>query len=158
MQSIRLGRTGLVVSRVGFGSIPIQRLSDDDAVAVIRTCLERGMTYIDTANAYSTSEGRIGRALKEWKKAVVISTKTQSRTAEGVAAHLAQSLKMLQVDSIDLYQFHNVSSFPELEKILDPKGTHPGGAGGHPGRQGQAHGHHLAPDRCGEGDGEVGAI
>jgi len=125
MQSIRLGRTGLMVSRVGFGSIPIQRLGDDDAVAVIRTCLERGMTYIDTANAYSTSEGRIGRALKEWRKTVVISTKTQSRTAEGVAAHLAQSLKMLQVDSIDLYQFHNVSSFPELEKILDPKGPLP---------------------------------
>jgi len=125
MQTIRLGRTELTVSRVGFGAIPIQRLNDDDAIAVIRRCLELGITYLDTANAYSTSEGRIGRALQGWTKQVVISTKTQSRTAEGVAAHLAQSLKMLQVESIDLYQFHNVSSFPELEKILDPKGPIP---------------------------------
>ena len=88
MQKIRLGRTELTVSRVGFGAIPIQRLNDDDAIAVIRRCLELGVTYLDTANAYSTSEARMGTALKGWAQKVVISTKTQSRTADGVAAHL----------------------------------------------------------------------
>jgi len=120
-----LGKTGLKVSRVGFGAIPIQRLNDADAIAVIRRCVELGVTYLDTANAYSTSERRMGVALEGWKGDLVISTKTQSRTPEGVAAHLAQSLQMLKVDSIDLYQFHNVSSFPELEMILDPKGPMP---------------------------------
>jgi len=124
METTVLGKTGLKISRVGFGTIPIQRLSDDDAVAVIRRCLELGVTYIDTANAYSTSEGRIGSALEGWKGDVVLSTKTQSRAADGVAAHLAQSLKMMRVGAIDLYQFHNVSTFPDLEKVLAPGGPY----------------------------------
>ncbi len=118
METMTLGRNGLQISRVGFGAIPIQRLGDEDAIAVIRRCLELGVTYLDTANAYSTSEGRIGRALEGWNGHVVLSTKTQSRTADGVAAHLAQSLQMMKVDSIDLYQFHNVSTFDDLEKVL----------------------------------------
>lgn len=125
VEATTLGKTGLKISRVGFGAIPIQRLTDDDAVAVVKRCLELGITYLDTANAYSTSERRMGIALEGWKGEVVVSTKTQSRTPEGVAAHLAQSLQMLKMDSIHLYQFHNVSSFPELEKILDPKGPIP---------------------------------
>jgi len=124
MESTFLGRTGLKISRIGFGAIPIQRLGDDDAVAVIRRCLELGVTYLDTANAYSTSEGRIGKALEDWRDTVVLSTKTQSRDADGVSAHMAQSLKMMKVDSIDLYQFHNVSTFPDLEKVLQPGGPY----------------------------------
>ena len=124
METMILGRTGLRISRVGFGAIPIQRLDDDDAIAVIRRCLELGVTFVDTANQYSTSEGRIGRALEGWNGPVVLSTKTQSRTADGVAAHLAQSLEMMKVDSIDLYQFHNVSTFDDLEKVLDPGGPY----------------------------------
>jgi len=125
METTTLGRTGLKISRVGFGAIPIQRLNDEDAIAVVTRCLELGITYLDTANAYSTSERRMGVALGKWKGNVVVSTKTQSRTPEGVAAHLAQSLQMLKMDSIHLYQFHNVSSFPDLEKIMDPKGPIP---------------------------------
>lgn len=121
MEKTRLGKTELMVSRIGFGAIPIQRREDEDAIAVVKRCLELGITYLDTANAYTTSEDRMGRALEGWKGEVFLSTKTQSRTPEGVEAHLEQSLKMLQVDAIDLYQFHNVSTFPELEKVLDPK-------------------------------------
>lgn len=124
METVTLGLTGLQVSRVGFGAIPIQRLSDDDAIAVIRRCLELGVTYLDTANQYSTSEGRIGRALQGWSGPVVLSTKTQSRTAEGVAEHLAQSLRMMQVDSIDLYQLHNVSTFADYERVMTPGGAY----------------------------------
>lgn len=125
MEKKRLGKTELMVSRIGFGAIPMQRRDDDDAIALVKRCLELGVTYLDTANAYSTSEGRMGKALEGWKGEVVLSTKTQSRTPDGVEAHLEQSLKMLQVDTIDLYQFHNVSSFPELEKVLDPRGPYP---------------------------------
>ncbi len=124
MQTTTLGKTGLTISRVGFGAIPIQRLGEDDAVTVIRTCLDLGVTFLDTANAYSTSEARIGKALQGWSGHVILATKTQNRTAEGVAAHLSQSLKMMNVDSIDLYQLHNVSSFPELEQVLASGGPY----------------------------------
>ena len=125
MEKTRLGKTELMVSRIGFGAIPILRCDDEGAIAVVKRCLELGGTYLDTANAYSTSEDRMGRALEGWKGEVILSTKTQSRTPDGVEAHLEQSLKMLQVDAIDLYHFHNVSNFPELEKVLDPKGPFP---------------------------------
>ncbi len=124
MRSTTLGTTGLTISRIGFGAIPIQRLGDNDAVAVVKRCLELGVTYLDTANAYTTSEARIGRALQGWSKRVVLSTKTQSRTAEGVAAHLEQSLKAMRVDTIDLYQLHNVSTFADLEEVLAPGGPY----------------------------------
>lgn len=124
METVTLGQTNLRVSRIGFGAIPIQRLGDDDAIAVIRRCLELDVTYLDTANQYSTSEGRIGRALDGWDGPVVLSTKTQSRTADGVAEHLAQSLRMMRVDSIDLYQLHNVSTFADYEKVMMPGGAY----------------------------------
>jgi predicted aldo/keto reductase-like oxidoreductase len=122
LDKVRLGRTNLMVSRLGFGSIPIQRVPDDEAIAIIRRSLELGITYIDTANAYTTSEGRIGRAISDWRGQLVLSTKSQSRSPEGIAKHLQQSLEQLAVESIDLHQFHNVSSFDQLEIVLDPKG------------------------------------
>jgi len=114
-----------MVSKLGFGSIPIQRVPDDEAIAIIRRSLELGITYIDTANAYTTSEGRIGRAISDRKGELVLSTKSQSRTPEGIAKHLQQSLEQLAVRSIDLYQIHNVSSFDQLEIVLDPNGPMP---------------------------------
>ena len=125
MNKMRLGKSELMVSRVGFGAIPIQRLNDEDAMAVVKRCVELGMTYLDTANAYSTSEMRMGRALEDRKEKLIIATKSASRDPEGISAHLAQSLKMLKVDSIDLYQFHNVSAFDDLEKVLSPTGPFP---------------------------------
>ena len=62
MKSVRLGKTGLMVSRVGFGGIPIQRLTEAEAVLVLQRCLDLGVTFLDTANGYSTSEERIGKA------------------------------------------------------------------------------------------------
>jgi aryl-alcohol dehydrogenase-like predicted oxidoreductase len=60
---MRLGKSGLMVTRVGFGGIPIQRLDEEGAVAVVKRCLDHGVNFIDTANAYSTSEARIGKAI-----------------------------------------------------------------------------------------------
>ena len=122
MEKIRLGRTNLMVTRLGFGGIPIQRVSEDEAVAVVRRCLDLGINYIDTANAYTTSEGRIGKAISGRKEKPIIATKSTSRSREGVEEHLKQSLKQLGVEYIDIYQFHNVSDFNNLEMVLDPKG------------------------------------
>lgn len=122
MDKIRLGKTAMTVSKVGFGGIPIQRVSEDEAVAVVQRCLDLGITFFDTANAYTTSEARIGKAIKKWRGEVVIATKSTSRSREGVERHLNMSLEHLGLDYIDLYQFHQVGDFKSLEIILDPKG------------------------------------
>ncbi len=122
MEKVRLGRTNMMVSRLGFGGIPIQRLSEDDAVAVVRRCLELGVTFIDTANAYTTSEERIGRAIAGRRRGLYLATKSGARDAAGVERHLNLSLERLGVDYIDLYQFHGVSTAEHLEAVLDPGG------------------------------------
>lgn len=122
MEKIRLGKTEMMVSKLGFGSIPIQRTSDDEAIVVIKRCLELGINFIDTANGYTTSEGRIGRAISGRREGLILATKSLSRTKEGVASHLQQSLKQLGVDYIDLFQFHDVSDAKSLEVLLAPNG------------------------------------
>jgi predicted aldo/keto reductase-like oxidoreductase len=121
VEKLRLGKTEMMVTRLGFGGIPIQRLSEDDAVAVIRRCLELGINYFDTANGYSTSEERIGKAVKGRRHDVFIATKTFPGTAEIIEKNLDLSLKRLDTDYIDLYQFHGVNDIPTLNKILDPE-------------------------------------
>jgi predicted aldo/keto reductase-like oxidoreductase len=121
MEKIRLGKTEMMVTRLGFGGIPIQRLSEDDAVAVVRRCLDLGINYFDTANGYSTSEERIGKAVKGRRKDVFIATKTFPGTPDIIDKNLELSLKRLTTDYIDLYQFHSVNDMPTLNKILDPE-------------------------------------
>ena len=122
MEKMKLGRTGLVVSRLGFGGIPIQRDTEEDAISVIKRCLDLGITYIDTANGYTTSEERIGKAVAGRRDKVVIATKTGARTREDAEKHLALSLKRLQTDYIDIYQFHGVNNTKHLEAVLEPNG------------------------------------
>lgn len=122
MRKIRLGRTGLMVTQIGFGGIPIQRLSEEQAVEVVTRCLDLGINFIDTANAYTTSEERIGKAIAGRRDGLVLATKSLSRSREGIARHLEKSLKALGVDCIDLYQFHSVSDERSLEIVLDQEG------------------------------------
>ena len=122
METIRLGRTDMMVSKLGFGGIPIQRISEDEAVAVVKRCLDLGITFIDTANAYTTSEKRIGKAISGRREGLILATKSSSRTRDGVESHLELSLKQLGVESIDLYQFHGVDDFKTLDMVLNPNG------------------------------------
>lgn len=122
MEKIRLGRTEMMVSKLGFGGIPIQRVSEDEAVAVVRRCLELGITFIDTANRYTNSEERIGKAISGRREEVIIATKSNALTREEVKDHLKLSLKQLGVESIDLYQFHNISDTNALKVVLEPNG------------------------------------
>lgn len=126
MKTVRLGKTGLQVSRIGFGGIPIQRLTEDEAVKVVQRCLDLGVTFIDTANAYTTSEERIGKALAAIagrRKQVVIATKTGGRDKATALEHLELSLSHLNTDYIDLWQFHGVSTFEAYEQVLGPGGA-----------------------------------
>jgi len=122
LEKIRLGKTGMHVSRLGFGGIPIQRLNDGEAVTVVKRCLDLGITFLDTANAYTTSEERMGKAIAGRREGLVIATKSLSRKREGVEKHLKLSLERLKVEYIDLYQFHGVSDFNSLDMVLDPSG------------------------------------
>ena len=122
MEKMRLGKSNLMVTRIGFGGIPIQRLNEEDAVAVVKRCLDHGINFIDTANAYSTSEGRIGKAIAGRRDSLIIATKTTNRNREGIIKHLDNSLKQLGTDYIDLYQFHAVSDFKSLDLVMDPAG------------------------------------
>lgn len=122
MKKVRLGRTGLVVPQLGFGGIPIQRLAEEEAVAVVKRCLELGITFLDTANAYTTSEERIGKAILGKREELVIATKSLSRKPEGVEKHLKLSLERLNAQYIDIYQFHGVNNDETLETVLAPDG------------------------------------
>lgn len=126
MKSVRLGKTGLQVSRIGFGGIPIQRLSEPEAIQVVQRCLDLDVTFFDTANGYTTSEGRIGKALAasgRRREQVVIATKTAARDRATALEHLELSLRRLSVETIDLWQLHNVSTFAAYEQVLGPDGA-----------------------------------
>lgn len=122
VEKVRLGKTDLQVTKLGFGSIPIQRDSDEEGIAVVRRAVELGITFIDTATQYTTSEVRIGNAIAGQRDNLVLATKSMARTPEGIRHDLEQSLKHMGTRYIDLYQYHNVSDPNTLDRILDPKG------------------------------------
>lgn len=123
-----LGKTGISVSQIGLGGIPLQRLTEEEAIAVVQGVLELGVTFIDTANSYTTSEERIGMALAglglEWRERVFLATKTTQRSKIGAAEHIELSLSRLQTDYIDLYQFHNVSDINTMRQVMGPGGAY----------------------------------
>ena len=112
MQKVRLGRTGLVVPRNGFGALPIQRITTDAAVSLIRRALDGGMYYFDTARFYTDSEEKLGIALEGRRHEAIISTKTGATNAEDFWSQLETSLHLLRTDYVDLYQFHNLPFCP----------------------------------------------
>ncbi len=108
MKVLRLGKTGIVTPQNAFGALPVQRCDMDTAVKILRRAYEGGMTYFDTARAYSDSEEKIGEALCDVREKIFIATKTMGRDTETVKRHLDESLKNLRTDYIDVYQFHCV--------------------------------------------------
>lgn len=113
MEMVRLGRTGLMVSKNGFGALPVQRVEKDAACKLLRRAYESGINYFDTARAYTDSEEKLGEALHDVRENIIISTKTMSTTVEGFWEQLRTSLSKLQTDYIDIYQFHNPSFCPK---------------------------------------------
>jgi hypothetical protein len=109
MRMTTLGKTGLIISEVGFGGIPIIRLDTAAAVKVLRHAYEQGISFYDTANAYRDSEDKIGRAFKGIRHNVILATKTIKRDAISATEQLENSLRMLRTDYIDLYQLHQVA-------------------------------------------------
>jgi len=121
-----LGRTGLEVSVVGFGGIPIQRITREESEALIVEACKNGINFIDTARGYSVSEDYIGSALENnnLRDKVILATKSPVLDYETMKKEVETSLKMLRTSYIDLYQFHNVRSIEKLAIIMGENGSY----------------------------------
>ena len=109
MNNVTLGTTGITVPQNAFGALPIQRVTVDEAVQLLRRAYEGGMRYFDTARAYTDSEKKVGIAFEGMRDKLFIATKTTAKTPEGFWQDLDTSLELLRTDYIDVYQFHQAS-------------------------------------------------
>ncbi len=121
MKIVKLGKTGLKVSRIGMGGIPITRPSEKDAMKVIHRALDLGVNFIDTAIGYGISEERIGKGIEGHRDQVIIATKGGGDKA-GTLKCIEQSLRNLNTDYIDIWQFHGINTFERYENVLGPGG------------------------------------
>ena len=112
MTKIQLGSTGITIEKNGFGCLPIQRISKEDAAYLLRKAVDGGITYFDTARAYSDSEEKMGYAFQGLRDKVVLATKTTAQTGQQLKKDLETSLKALDTDYIDIYQLHNPAFCP----------------------------------------------
>ena len=129
MDMVTLGRTGITVNKNGFGALPIQRISQEDAVFLARKAYKAGIRFFDTARAYTDSEVKLGEAFDGIRSEVYIATKTAAQNAEEFWKDLHTSLNNLRTDYVDIYQFHNPSFCPKpgdgsglYEAALEAKG------------------------------------
>lgn len=123
MQEARLGRTGLMVSRTGFGALPLQRVEMPEAVRILRRAYDAGITFYDTARGYTDSEEKIGSALSNVRERIIIATKCHARDRAQVMEHLETSLRNLRTDYVDILQLHNPGSLPDPN---DPESSYAG--------------------------------
>ena len=101
MEQVTLGKTGICVNKNGFGALPIQRISDEEAVLLLRKACDNGITFFDTARAYTDSEHKLGLAFHDrWDDTIYVSSKTAAGTPEGFWKDLETSLAQLQRDYI----------------------------------------------------------
>ena len=113
MLTVKLGKSGIVSPKNAFGALPVQRVSDEYAVMLLRKAYDAGFTFFDTARAYSDSERKLGLALSHVREHITIATKTGATDTKTFWEHLETSLKLLQTDYIDIYQFHNPAFCPK---------------------------------------------
>lgn len=117
-------KTGLQVSVVGLGGIPVQRTDKNGAVEIVEACMKQGVNYLDTARGYTVSEEFFGEAIKPHRDKWILATKSMSRDYEGMKADIETSLRNLQTDYIDLYQIHNIKTDEEFELCFGGNGAY----------------------------------
>lgn len=113
MADVTLGKTKITVNKNGFGALLVQRVSVEEAGTLLKKAFNHGITFFDTARAYSDSEEKLGLAFEGIREKIYIATKTAADTAEGFRRDLEESLRLLKTDYIDLYQFHNPAVCPK---------------------------------------------
>lgn len=113
MPTVTLGRTGIVTDKNGFGALPVQRVTKEEAAGLFRRAFDGGITFFDTARAYSDSEEKLGYAMSDIRSHIFLATKTAAKTADEFWKDLETSLSTLKTDYIDVYQFHNPDFCPK---------------------------------------------
>ena len=127
MDKVRFGKSGLIVSKIAFGGIPIQRLSLREAADVVRWVIDAGINFIDTANGYTDSEEKIGLAIKGVPRdSLVIASKSGARNKKGFLENIDLTLKRLGTDYVDFYQHHGISSPEDYKTIMGEGGAFEG--------------------------------
>ena len=122
MEYRTLGKTGLKISRMGFGGIPIQKIDEEGTKKLLHAMAEKGINYIDSARGYTVSEQYIGYGLEGIRDKFVLATKSMARTKEAMAADIETSLNNFRTDYIDLYQVHN-PSMEQLDQVIGEGGA-----------------------------------
>ena len=122
MECVTLGKTGLKVSRMGLGGIPIQRIDAEGTRILLHKLADQGVNYIDTARGYTVSEEYLGYALEGIRDKFILATKSMARTREAMEADIEKSLHNLRTDHIDLYQVHN-PNMEQLDQVLAAGGA-----------------------------------
>ncbi len=122
MEYRTLGKTGLKISRMGFGGIPIQKIDEEGTKKLLHAMADKGINYIDSARGYTVSEQYIGYGLEGIRDKFVLATKSMSRTKEAMAADIETSLGNFRTDYIDLYQVHN-PSMEQLDQVIGEGGA-----------------------------------
>ncbi len=118
-----LGKTGEKISMIGFGGIVVDKATTEEATSRVKEAIDQGITYFDVAPSYGNAEEMLGPALKPYRKDVFLACKTGERKKEGARQELEQSLKYMETDHFDLYQFHAVTSMEDVETIMGPGGA-----------------------------------
>lgn len=118
-----LGKTGEKISMIGFGGIVVDKATTEVAASRVKEAIDQGINYFDVAPSYGNAEEMLGPALKPYRKDVFLACKTGERKRDGARRELEQSLKFMETDHFDLYQFHAVTSLEDVETILGPGGA-----------------------------------
>lgn len=113
MRKVTLGNTGITVNKNGFGALPIQRVSEDKAVYLLRKAYEHGVQFYDTARFYTDSEKKLGLAFEGMRENIYFASKTMTQTVEGFWEQLETTLQNLKTTYLDIYQFHNPPFCPK---------------------------------------------
>jgi predicted aldo/keto reductase-like oxidoreductase len=122
-RKVILGKTGIEIKRLGFGGIPIQRVDERQAVETVVHAIESGVDFIDTSRVYTTSEARIGMALRETGQRVILATKSLEQSADRIRKDVEISLKELRRDKIELYQCHFVRDLDAYHRVTSKGGA-----------------------------------
>ncbi|HUX96429.1 MAG TPA: aldo/keto reductase [Bacteroidales bacterium] len=118
-----LGRTGEMLSMIGFGGILVMNATADEASETVKLAIDSGINYFDVAPTYGNAELMLGPALEQYRKNVFLACKTTQRNKIEALAELEKSLKNLRTDHVDLYQFHAVTTMEDVEQIFAPGGA-----------------------------------
>ncbi|HOK27285.1 MAG TPA: aldo/keto reductase, partial [Bacteroidales bacterium] len=123
MEKRSLGRTGVMLSVIGFGGIIVRDVAPEEASAYVKMAIDAGVNHFDVAPSYGNAELMLGPALEPYRKNVFLSCKTQKRTRDEARRELEQSLKNLRTDHFDLYQLHAVTTMSDVNTILGKGGA-----------------------------------